>query len=675
MRPRDIHAVWTLLRGIAAGGDNDLGSQGNATLGISDSEGLARLVSIAASLHLVSTTCSPITLTAHGKSFASSDHWRLWSIPDCIENCFRGFGIDRLFLGTDSWDHRDGVIDLFAGAGGLALAFESAGFAVKAGIDNDSHACQALALNFPRCKVISRDIDELAQESPGAFQACLGIDSAEVVGIVGSPPCQGFSNIGEKLDSDPRNELVYRFFDIVLRVEPLFFVFENVPAIQLFGARPAFYTFLKRLNRASGGPATTIALALPEPSPPKVKRTLQVKKRLVSRSIKEAQHAIEAAVEDGADIASISKVAAIGVQAFSATALSIFPEVYDQEALSAAESSLESCGTEISTIAISLVVEALVRQRVVDTKSLLFDVESLVFQQGEPPLLGRATELLIEQYRSLPEIEEYRGVSVGPVLRRLIAMASAKYDVAQPCIINAADFGTPQNRERLFLVGIRKDRLGVENDIRSHHGFWDSWEKQMLTHLQAAPTASDAFGDLPDVDAYPNLIASDRLPTTELSEQPSSFAAKLRLDVLDESNRSLPRVGWSPYWEDGCKRTIHSKAVIDRIRKIGEGKQDTTSRRTRLNRSKVSHTLRAGTLGDKGSHTAVRPIHYEHDRVITVREGARLMGYPDWMTFHDSKWHGSRLVGNGVSFEMGYAIAASIRDFLDSLSGGEKCEK
>ena len=72
-------------------------------------------------------------------------------------------------------------------------------------------------------------------------------------------------------------------------------------------------------------------------------------------------------------------------------------------------------------------------------------------------------------------------------------------------------------------------------------------------------------------------------------------------------------------------------------------------------------------MQDKGSHTAVRPIHYEHNRVITVREEARLMGYPDWTTFHESKWHGSRLVSNGAPLPLGYAIAASLRESLASL--------
>ncbi|MCW0137280.1 DNA cytosine methyltransferase [Escherichia coli] len=50
-------------------------------------------------------------------------------------------------------------------------------------------------------------------------------------------------------------------------------------------------------------------------------------------------------------------------------------------------------------------------------------------------------------------------------------------------------------------------------------------------------------------------------------------------------------------------------------------------------------TLRAGTGSDKGSHQAVRPLHPEEGRVITVREAARLQGFLDWFVFHHTKWH------------------------------------
>src|SRR6185295_9362920 len=62
----------------------------------------------------------------------------------------------------------------------------------------------------------------------------------------------------------------------------------------------------------------------------------------------------------------------------------------------------------------------------------------------------------------------------------------------------------------------------------------------------------------------------------------------------------------------------------------------------------------------RGAFTSPRPLHYSHARCITVREMARLHGFPDWFRFHATKWHGARQIGNSVPPPLGRAIAESI---------------
>jgi hypothetical protein len=52
----------------------------------------------------------------------------------------------------------------------------------------------------------------------------------------------------------------------------------------------------------------------------------------------------------------------------------------------------------------------------------------------------------------------------------------------------------------------------------------------------------------------------------------------------------------------------------------------------------------------------MRPIHPDKARVISVREGARLQGFPDWFVFHRTKWHSFRMIGNSVSPILSTAI-------------------
>ena len=55
-----------------------------------------------------------------------------------------------------------------------------------------------------------------------------------------------------------------------------------------------------------------------------------------------------------------------------------------------------------------------------------------------------------------------------------------------------------------------------------------------------------------------------------------------------------------------------------------------------------------------------RPIHYEHARCVTVREMARLHGFPDWFRLHATKWHGARQIGNAVPPPLARAVAGAI---------------
>jgi DNA (cytosine-5)-methyltransferase 1 len=87
-------------------------------------------------------------------------------------------------------------------------------------------------------------------------------------------------------------------------------------------------------------------------------------------------------------------------------------------------------------------------------------------------------------------------------------------------------------------------------------------------------------------------------------------------------------------------------------------------RHPRLKLGGLCPTLRAGTGFDLGSFQSVRPIHPRQHRVITVREAARLQGFPDEHVFHPTVWHSFRMIGNSVSPMMARAIFEAIRDRL-----------
>lgn len=121
-----------------------------------------------------------------------------------------------------------GIIDLFSGAGGLSLGAARAGFLVRGAVELDPEAMRAHRINFPGSIHLEADVSNLCGRS---LRASLGFRNGDLAGIVGGPPCQGFSCIGRNDKDDARNKLFEDFFRIVAEARPKFFLAENVPGI------------------------------------------------------------------------------------------------------------------------------------------------------------------------------------------------------------------------------------------------------------------------------------------------------------------------------------------------------------------------------------------------------------------------------------------------------------
>lgn len=139
------------------------------------------------------------------------------------------------------------VIDLYSGVGGFSLGAARAGFQVRAAVDTDPIALKWHTANFPSCRHIERDVATLAGSD---LLALAGIGSRLPFGLIGGPPCQGFSTIGKMNRDDPRNALFSHFFRLVAETRPVFFVAENVPAILSERYRGVVAAALERLPAA-----------------------------------------------------------------------------------------------------------------------------------------------------------------------------------------------------------------------------------------------------------------------------------------------------------------------------------------------------------------------------------------------------------------------------------------
>jgi len=120
------------------------------------------------------------------------------------------------------------IIDLFAGAGGLSLGAARAGFEISVAIEKDKHAFETHQKNFSSAKHSDADVSCL---SGHRVLELAGLRKGALAGLIGGPPCQGFSNIGQRKANDERNNLFLHFFRLVSELLPKFFLAENVPGI------------------------------------------------------------------------------------------------------------------------------------------------------------------------------------------------------------------------------------------------------------------------------------------------------------------------------------------------------------------------------------------------------------------------------------------------------------
>lgn len=117
-------------------------------------------------------------------------------------------------------------IELFAGAGGLALGVEKAGFNTLALIEFDRDAADTLKLNRPAWNVIC---DDIANISPLDLTDYFNLQVGELDLLSGGAPCQAFSYAGKRLGlEDARGTLFYHYAVFLQKLQPKVFLFENV---------------------------------------------------------------------------------------------------------------------------------------------------------------------------------------------------------------------------------------------------------------------------------------------------------------------------------------------------------------------------------------------------------------------------------------------------------------
>lgn len=217
----------------------------------------------------------------------------------------------------------------------------------------------------------------------------------------------------------------------------------------------------------------------------------------------------------------------------------------------------------------------------------------------------RIVEELTPAVFLLENVPNLASMADGAILERAKAeLRRLGYSVDHR-IVSAADFGVPQNRKRLIVLGI-KGKV-----VRFPDGAYGKSDRPLRS-------ASEAIGDLPDAGEFGETGIYNHEPTA------------------------------------------HSVDMIDRFSRLEVGRRERGSFHDRLHPERPSYTLRAGS----GNFSPLRPVHYKYNRVITVRESARLQGFSDDFLWPDRipRLQQYRQVGNAVPPPLAEAFAASLAE-------------
>ena len=219
-------------------------------------------------------------------------------------------------------------------------------------------------------------------------------------------------------------------------------------------------------------------------------------------------------------------------------------------------------------------------------------------------------------------------------------------------VLKASDFGVPQNRERVFIVGVR-------NDINK------TWEFPTVSKSQKLISIKEAIDDLPTLNAGENIDKYDKNPTNRyqqlMRKKSKTLTQHMAANYGDKIKVVISNV------PQGEGKNYFNKLVDDG--KVDEKYRLTSGYANTYARLKEDDPCTTIT-NNLTTPSALRCIHYRDNRALSPREGARIQSFPDWFVFEGNMGKVAMQIGNAVPPLLAMAVAEQIRRFLEEINNG-----
>ena len=262
-------------------------------------------------------------------------------------------------------------------------------------------------------------------------------------------------------------------------------------------------------------------------------------------------------------------------------------------------------------------------------------------------------------------------------------------------LLNAADFGIPQNRERVFFIGVRKDLVKNKKELNKLESIIYSYKKDQIT-------LKESIDDLPQIKANPkkmNTKTENEIPIGDKNSFGENESSKPYDELITKKSEYVMNICKNykneieypeKLYNHKCRfnndddlkifsllkegKTLISdenKEVLKLVKyDIGVGentKKDSISfadKYFKLNPNKPSRTIVAHLSRDNNGY-----IHYgKNPRGISPREAARIQSFPDWYKFEGPFTFHYKQIGNAVPPLLAETIANAIKKFDFSLT-------
>lgn len=281
-------------------------------------------------------------------------------------------------------------------------------------------------------------------------------------------------------------------------------------------------------------------------------------------------------------------------------------------------------------------------RRVYDDKAKLYNEYYRMLSIIRPRMF------LFENVKGLLSMKDEEGNLVIDNIQNMFANINEElgYNIVYDTI-DAVDYGVPQHRERVFIIGIRDD-LDIE------------WDFNDLEMEPVQLTLEEAISDLPhiasgeDIHVYGNELPENdyqRLMRGDNTELSAHFLAVYGDKIQTIMNNVIQGEG-----KDYINRLV-DQGILGEQYRLTSGYKNTYGR---LYANQPCTTI----TNNMSTPSGLRCIHYEQNRALTPREGARVQSFPDWFQFTGNKREIKTQIGNAVPPLLAMKFAERLEEIL-----------